>query len=89
MDMKTNEEIKELFLDYMADAFLIEKDDIELDKRFREDYAANSMKYFPLLGGLEDDLGIEINLRDFQNDCHTVRQGIDYVTAIYHKAINQ
>lgn len=85
--MKTDAEIKELFLDYMADAFLIEKNEIDFDKRFREDYAANSMKFFPLLGGLEDDLGIEISLRDFQNECHTVRQGIDYVTALYHKEL--
>lgn len=84
--MKTDEEIKELFLDYMADAFLTDRDQIaeNLELRFREDYAANSMKYFPLLGGLEDDLGIEISLRDFQNECHTVQQGIDYVTALYH-----
>lgn len=87
--MKTDEEIKALFLDYMADAFLIEKDEIDLCKRFREDYAANSMKYFPLLGGLEDDLEIEISLRDFQNDCHTVQQGLDYVTALYHRKNNQ
>lgn len=87
--MKTDEEVKALFLDYMADAFLIEKDVIDLSKRFREDYAANSMKFFPLLGGLEDDLGIEISLRDFQNDCHTVQQGLDYVTALYHRKNGQ
>lgn len=85
--MKTDAEIKDLFLDYMADAFLIEKNAIDPDKRFREDYAANSMKFFPLLGGLEDDLGIEISLRDFQNECHTVQQGIDYVTTLYHKEL--
>lgn len=84
--MKTDEEIKELFLDYMADAFMKDKAQIaeNLELKFREDYAANSMMYFPLLGGLEDDLGIEISLRDFQNQCHTVQQGIDYVTALYH-----
>ena len=85
--MKTNEEVQELFLDYMADAFMIDKEEIsrDLDRRLREDFAANSMKLFPLLGGLEEDLGIEINLRDFQNECHTVRQGIDYVTALYNR----
>ena len=84
--MKTDEEIKEFFLDYMADAFMKDKAQIaeNLELKFREDYAANSMMYFPLLGGLEDDLGIEISLRDFQNQCHTVQQGIDYVTALYH-----
>ena len=86
--MKTNAEIQELFLDYMADAFMKDRAEIaeNLDLRFREDYAANSIMYFPMLGGLEEDLGIEINLRDFQNECHTVREGIDYVIALYNKA---
>ena len=85
--MKTNDEIKELFLTYMADAFMKDKAELaaNLDLRFREDLAAKSMKFFPLLGGLEDDLGIEISLRDFQNECHTIQQGIDYVISLYAK----
>lgn len=84
--MKTDEEIKTMFLEYMADAFMRDYDEVagDLDKRFREDYAANSMMFFPLLGGLEEELDIEISLRDFQNTCHTVRQGIDCITALYH-----
>ena len=82
-----NEKIKELFLDCMADAFMLDKEYLasNLDLRLREDLAANSMKYFPLVGGLEEELDITLNFRDFQNECHTIRQGIAYVQAAYAK----
>ena len=85
--MDIHEKIKTVFVDCMADAFMKEKDFIasNLHLRFREDLAANSMMYFPLIGGIEEELDITIGFREFQNECHTLQQGLDFVTKAYIK----
>ena len=88
MDIRAK--VAEVFIINMADVFMLDEEYITAnpDLNFKEDLAANSIKYFPLLAALEDELGIEISLHDFQNEGKTVSLGIDYVTWLYKKQKN-
>jgi len=79
--MDIREKVAEIFITNMADYFLLDKAYIEAnpDIRFKEDLAANSMKYFPLVTALEEDLNIEIDFHNFQYEGKTVALAIDYV----------
>lgn len=83
--MDIREKVAEVFITHMADFFMLDKTHIESnpDLHFKEDLAANSMKYFPLIAALEEDLNIEIEFHDFQYEGKTVALAIDYVTALY------
>ena len=57
-----------------------------LNASLTEDFHLSSLQYFPLLGGLEDRLNIELDYSGFLTDVHTVNEAIDYVAKIVYQA---
>ena len=68
----------------MADAFGKDAKEFEdhPELRLREDLAAKSMEYFPMIMELEEKLGISIEFHDFQTMTTTVGKAVDYVLAL-------
>lgn len=77
----TREEIKEVVLKELKMVFGHDITDETI--RFREDLAAKSLEYFPLISALEDDLDIDIEYHEFQSDAQTIGQAIDLCKKLY------
>jgi len=82
--MDIREKVNDVFITHMADYFMLDKTYIEAhpDLRFKEDLAANSIKYFPLVAALEEDLDITIDFHEFQYAGKTVAMAIDYIVGL-------
>ena len=82
--MAKRDEIAKVVCEGMAEVFggSAERFSVNEDLRLREDLTAKSMEYFPLIAGLEDTLGIQIEYHDFQTEAQTVGATIDYVCAL-------
>jgi len=86
--MDAKERIANSFFDNMADVFLLDREYLQSNPelKFKEDLAAKSMQFFPLLAAMEEEFDIEIGLRDFQYECRTLAEAIDYIVKIFNKS---
>ena len=82
--MANKEEVERVLYQSMAEVFgrPVEEFAANPDLRLREDLAAKSMEYFPLIADLEDKLGIQIEYHDFQTEAQTVGATVEYVCAL-------
>lgn len=86
--METKESIRKTVYQAIADAFMMDTEQVAADpqKRLREDLGASSMQYLPLISTLEDAYNLEIDLHGFQNEARTIEAAVDYVYAAYEKS---
>lgn len=79
--MADRAKVEDVLYGSIADLFNLKKEDVakQPELRFREDLAAKSMEFFPMIADLEDSLGIQIEYHDFQSECRTVGMAVDYV----------
>ncbi len=82
--MATKEQIEKVLYQSLSDVFglPVEEFAAKPELRLREDLTAKSMEYFPLIGDLEDRLGIQIEYHDFQTEAQTVGMTVEYVLAL-------
>lgn len=85
--LKMNEKIAEVVYQAIADAFMVDVDEIKNnpDKRLREDMGASSMQYFPIIATIEDECDIEVDMHLFQNEARTIGTAVDYVIGLYNQ----
>ena len=83
--MDIREKITEVLEKDVADIFMLELDYVAShhDMRFREDLAASSVQYFPIISTLEEEFDLEIDFHEFQNEGRTIELAIDFVVDLY------
>ena len=83
--MVSHEEIAEMMISELAEIFMLDKEYVKAhpELRLREDLAATSMHYFPLIAALEEKLDIEVEFHEFQEHTPTVQATIDYAIELY------
>lgn len=86
--METKESIQKTVYQAIADAFMMDVDQVanQPEKRLREDLGASSMQYLPLISTLEDTYNIEIDLHGFQNEARTIEAAVDYIYTACEKS---
>ena len=74
------EKLKELICNYVE----VEKEDVKPESRFMEDLGFTSFDFMSMLGELEDELDIEIDVESAV-DIRTVQEAADYLETLIEK----
>lgn len=73
--------VREQVLEYIADAFGMQVNDLDENMNFVDDLHAKSMNFFPIINGLNDEYDLDINYQTFRKKCHTVGEAIKFYEA--------
>lgn len=74
------EKLKEIICNYVE----VEKEDVKPESRFMEDLGFTSFDFMSMLGELEDELDIEIDVESAV-DIRTVQEAADYLETLIEK----
>lgn len=74
------EKLKEIICNYVE----VEKEDVQPESRFMEDLGFTSFDFMSMLGELEDELDIEIDVESAV-DIRTVQEAADYLETLIEK----
>lgn len=78
----TDQEIRQKFLEIIADVLQVDIKDLKPETRFNEDLDILSMNKFVLVSQIEELTGAEVTYQQFNKKCRTVGQALDFVAAL-------
>ena len=89
--MMNRSNIEALVYENIADVFMMTPEEVRVnpETRFREDLAAVSLQYFPLISNLEEELDIALDFKEFQIAAPTFTKAVDFVWKTYEKQMIQ
>ena len=78
----TDQEIRQKFLEIIADVLQVDIEKLTPETRFNEDLDILSMNKFVLVSEIEDLTDTEVTYQQFNKNCRTVGEALDFVAKL-------